>query len=113
MRSGKFLLHVLAGLALLVAAPAWAECDCTQYPFVPDPPCFNKCAGRLISRASPDSLESVLGLSPATAKRIASPRFAGTPSLHDYRLYMSPAEFTALEARMRELTRQEFDRLGR
>lgn len=38
-------------------------CDCTQYPFQPDPPCFETCGAAFLNAASAEELVSVLGLS--------------------------------------------------
>lgn len=52
-------------------------CDCTSYPFKPNPPCFGSCVERLSSTPNPD-LSGVTGLDPGVAVSIrvlaANPR---------------------------------------
>ena len=42
------------------------SCDCTSYPFRPNPPCFGLCVGKLAEAKNPD-LSSVKGLDPGVA----------------------------------------------
>lgn len=53
------------------------SCDCTSYPFKPNPPCFGSCVGKLASAPHSD-LTSVKGLDPGVAVSIkvlaASPK---------------------------------------
>lgn len=45
------------------------SCDCTSYPFRPNPPCFGTCIGKLAGTHNPD-LNSVKGLDPGVAVSI-------------------------------------------
>jgi hypothetical protein len=45
------------------------SCDCTSYPFKPNPPCFGSCVGKLASAPHSD-LTSVKGLDPGVAVSI-------------------------------------------
>lgn len=49
-----------------VLPPSAAVCDCTSYPFKPNPPCFGSCVGKLASARNPD-LSSVKGLDPGVS----------------------------------------------
>lgn len=44
-------------------------CDCTSYPFRPNPPCFGACVGKLASSPNPD-LSTVKGLDPGVSVSI-------------------------------------------
>jgi hypothetical protein len=50
------------------AAPT-VSCDCTSYPFKPNPPCFGSCVGKLASTPTPD-LAAVKGLDPGVSVSI-------------------------------------------
>jgi hypothetical protein len=51
------------------AAASAVSCDCTSYPFKPNPPCFGSCVGKLASTPNPD-LAAVKGLDPGVAVSI-------------------------------------------
>jgi hypothetical protein len=52
------------------SAPATLRsCDCTSYPFRPNPPCYGSCVAKLASTSNPD-LASVKGLDPGVAVSI-------------------------------------------
>lgn len=50
-------------------SPSAPSCDCTSYPFKPNPPCFGSCVGKLSSTPNPD-LTGVKGLDPGVAVNI-------------------------------------------
>src|SRR3954447_14170667 len=45
------------------SVPVKASCDCTSYPFKPNPPCFGVCVERFAESKNPD-LQAVKGLDP-------------------------------------------------
>lgn len=45
------------------------SCDCTSYPFKPNPPCFGSCVGKLASSTNPD-FAAVKGLDPGVSVSI-------------------------------------------
>lgn len=51
------------------ALASHVTCDCTSYPFKPNPPCFGSCVGKLTSTRSPD-LSAVKGLDPGVSVSI-------------------------------------------
>ena len=57
---------VLACIAMtVVAAGVHAQdCDCTKYPFTPNPPCFNKCVEKLAAKAPAEAASGVRGIDP-------------------------------------------------
>ena len=50
-------------------AQSVSVCDCTSYPFKPNPPCFGSCVGKLSSTRNPD-LSGVKGLDAGVAVNI-------------------------------------------
>ena len=53
------------------------SCDCTSYPFKPNPPCFGSCVSKLAEAQNPD-LKFVKGLDPGVAVSIKV--LAATPN---------------------------------
>lgn len=80
MRALLFLLWAASSLCLAqptagsapsktAASGSTVACDCTSYPFKPNPPCFGACVGKLASSPSPD-LSGVKGLDPGVSVSI-------------------------------------------
>jgi hypothetical protein len=61
---GMILFFLCASSA--IAAP---ECDCTTYPFKPNPPCYGHCIGKLLSKKDID-LFAIKGLDPGVSVSI-------------------------------------------
>ena len=80
-------------------------CDCTIFPFKPDPPCFKICAARMLNNISPEELQVVLGLSHKVAKTIACYVLGKkeVESLEEYEEVLSPKDMRTLEKRIRSL----------
>jgi hypothetical protein len=74
------LLTTLLGLASASSAQSDAECPCSPYPFVPDPPCFNYCAATVIKMSTVEELFDVLSLPEETQAEIVSLRAVATGS---------------------------------
>lgn len=51
------------------ASAPMVSCDCTSYPFKPNPPCYGSCVGKLARSPNPD-LSSVKGLDPGVSVSI-------------------------------------------
>lgn len=100
------------GLALsaAVAEMAYAECNCLEFPFKPDPPCFNTCCARSLAHASPQDLQKVLGVSAETAQKIAARSADRTPpeSLDDYKSVLTSSEFDLVKGRLQSLKQAQF-----
>lgn len=60
-------------LALLPSIASAAECNCTEYPFKPNPPCYSKCV-KTIVKDKTIPLSSIKDLDPAVAEQIESLR---------------------------------------
>ncbi len=63
--------EIVPALLLLLAATGVSahDCDCFNYPFRPNPPCFGKCVGDLAKSKGSD-LSKVKGLDPKVADGI-------------------------------------------
>ena len=55
--------------ALRAGSSPIASCDCTSYPFKPNPPCFGSCVGKLASSTNPD-FATIKGLDPGVSLSI-------------------------------------------
>lgn len=101
------------------------DCNCTIFPFKPDPPCFNVCAARLIDKAAVEELEFIVGLDKDVAQRIVSfaeidgkgpvesgkgkgPVESGpVESLDMYKLVLSEKEYQTLKNKIRSLSQSQ------
>jgi hypothetical protein len=52
-----------------LSAALAAECDCTTYPFRPNPPCYGRCV-EVLSGSDGASVSSVKGIDPEVAQHI-------------------------------------------
>lgn len=59
----RFLLPVAAGV-LGVPIAAAQTCDCTKYPFTPNPPCFNTCVVQLSAKPPREAGSAVQNIDP-------------------------------------------------
>jgi hypothetical protein len=90
------------------------DCNCTIFPFKPDPPCFTICAARLINKAAVEELEFIVGLDKDVAQRIVSfakksPVKKGPPvkSLDMYKQVLSEKEYQTIENKIRSLSQSQ------
>ena len=67
-------LTIVIASVTIIAPKSIAEedCDCYDFPFRPEPPCFQLCYVPTAARASAAILESVLGLDPDLAQKIST-----------------------------------------
>jgi hypothetical protein len=100
-------IQMLAFSIILAGAPFQLlfACDCTIYPFTPDPPCPKVCGAHILNHSSKRSLKSVLGLSTAVTKKIDDLRGIGNSalSLDDYQKVLSPSENKILTQKLQNL----------
>ena len=75
-----------------LAAPPDAQCDCTIFPFKPNPPCHKECSVAILQRASSSSLQKLLGIKDDTAQKIVAARNNGARSLTDFQNKLSPED---------------------
>ena len=71
----KLTIHIVGLVASLAfcIGPVHAgdeHCDCTIWPFKPDPPCFDRCVAKHLAISSANILENVFGLPEDAAKAI-------------------------------------------
>lgn len=65
---------------ILLTMTSWSsltkadQCDCTIWPFAPDPPCFDQCATPLLLEGDIEMLQEKLNLSPKTLEAVRSAR---------------------------------------
>ncbi|MDR3697592.1 hypothetical protein [Mucilaginibacter sp.] len=60
-------------------------CNCADFPFEPDPPCFDTCAGRCITYASPSELSDTFLIPDEIIEKLTELKSAGTAiTLEDY-----------------------------
>jgi|SRR5271165_175308 len=108
-------LGVLVAMIALYTASTWGSdnrCDCTKFPFEPDPPCANKCIAEYLAIASLDDLRNIFGLPDDIAKMIASiPSNSRPHSLEDYKRIISEPAYQVLEQRIHSLRAQDFERV--
>jgi hypothetical protein len=78
-------------------AMAYPPCDCTIYPFTPNPPCAQQCSTAILRHASSDSLQKLFGLREPAAQRIVAARRSGVQSLSEFKSALPPADVSQLE----------------
>ena len=73
------------------SAPLKASCDCTSYPFKPNPPCFGLCVARFAETKNPDLL-AVRGLDPGVAVSLRVLAASPSGTTFEYSKLTSKAE---------------------
>lgn len=80
------LFVAIATLQISSAHGADTSCDCTIFPFAPDPPCVDSCICKNMAIASADDLRNVFGIPADLANVIAKITPSDRPRrLEDYR----------------------------
>lgn len=85
-----------------------ADCDCTRYPFRPDPPCYKQCTSAILKSSSKAKLERVLGLSPALAEKISARQASAQPIAFDN---LTTAEQREVNESFKNLSQAKVDTL--
>jgi len=86
------------------------NCDCTIYPFKPDPPCYEKCTAKILANAVEEELELIVGLDKHLAGKIVE--FDGrrnADSLEPYRHLFDKKEFETLDKKLRSLNKLQIE----
>jgi hypothetical protein len=115
----KLAQRFIPGLVLLVisfsvacqSAPAadTPECDCTIFPFLPNPPCFDRCTVKHLAIAPVSDLEKVFGLPADVAKKIGDISPNQRPrSLKVYKAFLSDSDYEALLKKTHSLNADDF-----
>lgn len=106
----RFLLLVVAsicGLGFCCDATASPPCDCTIYPFTPDPPCPQVCRTAILQHASSDSLQRLFDLPKPAAEKIVAARASGAKSAQELTHTLKPADATRLENGFKNLSTEK------
>lgn len=91
-----------------------ADCDCTIFPFKPDPPCFDICTAKHLAVATASELETIVGIDSNIARRIASiPENQRPPTLEGYRQFLSEMQFQDLKNTLLRLNGKVFEEIRR
>jgi hypothetical protein len=102
------LAAFIALCPVIGAQAAENQCDCTTFPFLPDPPCADNCMAKHLAIASLEDLETIFGLPENAAKTIdqISPRNRPR-SVEGYSQILSENAYEALQKRVRAITGAE------
>lgn len=99
---------------LLSSGTVFAEedCDCTIFPFEPDPPCFEECSGKLLAIATAEQLEEVMRIDENVSRRIAAlPDDELPKTLEEYKKFLPGDAFKDLRKRLRSLKSEQFEEI--
>ena len=100
---------------LMFANPSIAaDCDCTIFPFKPDPPCFDICTAKHLAAATASELEIIAGIDPNISRLIAGiPKNQRPPTLEGYRNILSERQFQDLKNTLLRLSGKAFEEIRR
>ena len=91
-----------------------ADCDCTIFPFKPDPPCFDICTAKHLSVATASELELIAGIEPNISRLIAGiPENQRPPTLEGYRQFLSDMQFQDLKDTLLGISGKVFEEIRR
>lgn len=105
----KIELAILFILAI-VGISKGQKCDCTIYPFKPNPPCYDKCTANILATANKDELELIVGLDGDLAKRIVKlDRTGELDSLQNYSKVLTKEDFRILSDKLESLNKLQVE----
>lgn len=85
-------------LMSLLSPPLWAACDCTKFPFRPEPPCETQCYALLANAASDERLSNLGFSSELIAKiGIAKQKSQRELTWDAYKKQLSRADFARMK----------------
>jgi hypothetical protein len=91
-----------------------ADCDCTIFPFKPDPPCFDICTAKHLAVATTSELETIAGIDSNIAQIISSiPENQRPRTLEGYRQFLSEMQFQNLKNTLLRLNGKVFEEIRR
>ena len=91
-----------------------ADCDCTIFPFKPDPPCFDVCTAKHLAVATASELMTIAGIDSNIARLIAGiPENQRPPALEGYRQFLNAVQFKDLKNTLLSLNGKVFEELRR
>ena len=110
----------ISSVLFVVYSGAFAaeDCDCTIFPFKPNPPCFDVCTAHALSKLRESNIDSVvnlLGLDTVEAAKIMEMNTqAYVPqTLDDYKAVLSPEQFVNVKSAFQDLNQRDFEELKR
>jgi len=91
-----------------------ADCDCTIFPFKPDPPCFDICTAKHLAAATASELQTIAGIDSNIAQLISSiPENQRPRTLEGYRKFLSEMQFQDLKNTLLRLNGKDFEEIRR
>ena len=91
-----------------------ADCDCTIFPFKPDPPCFDICTAKHLAVATASELKTIAGIDSNIARIIASiPENKRPRTLQGYQQFLSEMQFQDLKNTLLRLEGKVFQEIRR
>jgi hypothetical protein len=85
-------------------------CNCNDYPFEPDYPCYDICAGRMITYSSPDELKNVFRIPENILQKLLRKKTEGTAqTLSDYSEGLDEPEVYELHTIFSNLNQEAID----
>jgi len=86
------------------------DCDCTIVPFKPNPPCFERCAAKILSQANFEQLTTIFGLpAPLSNKIVSLPNRTNISSLADYAMVLHWQDIFGIRKVFENLTQAQLD----
>ena len=85
-------------------------CDCTIVPFEPNPPCFERCAAKILCLADSGELTNIFGLPETLSDRIvAVSRGRRINSLRDYARILDREDLVTIYEVFENLDQEQLD----
>lgn len=111
-RRSQFLVTLLA---LGATSPTYAaddKCNCTLFPYKPDPPCFAQCTALLLSSNGKSNLEKYLGISSTLADKISGHAIASAQA-GGFLSVLTAEEKQELSQQLQNLNQAKVDALNK
>jgi hypothetical protein len=87
-------------------------CDCTTFPFKPDPPCVDTCVPKHLAVASEGELENVFGLPSAAAEKVAAiPPNKRPRSIEGYEPIINEAAYQKMLQKISVLKASDYEQI--
>jgi hypothetical protein len=98
-------------VSTILTHAALAECDCTIVPFQPNPPCFQQCVSKILSKATYSELTGIFKLPEDVSKKIISLREQGGTSSSDwYKKALSASEISHIDTAFKNVSQYAVDK---
>ena len=102
-------LHILLSLSIAAVSMPAVACDCTKFPFRPEPPCESQCYALIANAASPAQLSS-LGFSNELIGKIAvaKNKSQGQLSWDSYKKSLPRDDFQRMQKTFESITKDSW-----